>query len=77
MENSTRLKDLSPGTQRLVLLMRHMGYGRIENLRLQGGDPLFSPPPRVIRKKKLGTSSVLDPPALGHDFVLKEAFEKA
>lgn len=47
------LQTLSPARRRLVELMRHMQFGRIEGLLVQGGEPVFQPPPRVIRAVKL------------------------
>jgi hypothetical protein len=42
-----RLHALSPACQRLVREMQRIGHGRIENLLIRNGEPLFSPPPLV------------------------------
>ena len=46
--------SLSPSQRRLVDLMRRINYGRIEALHIRSGAPLFDPPPRVVRKVKIG-----------------------
>ena len=41
--------DLSEQRKRLVELMQEINYGRIEGLRVQNGEPVFDPPPTVLR----------------------------
>ena len=45
----TTKRSISPARQRLIGLMQEIGFGRIENLDLVGGEPVFDPPPRVTR----------------------------
>ena len=46
--------SLSPSQRQLVDLMRRINYGRIEALHIRAGAPVFDPPPRVVRKVKIG-----------------------
>lgn len=55
---------LSPARRLLVGLMREIRYGRIEGLLVQRGEPVFEPPPRVIRAVKLAGG---DEPAIGEE----------
>ena len=45
---------LTPTRKRLVKLMQEINYGRIEGLQIQNGEPMFKPPPKVVRKIKIG-----------------------
>lgn len=40
---------LTPARKRLVELMQEINYGRIEGLQVQDGEPVFDPPPTVLR----------------------------
>ena len=40
---------LTPARKRLVELMQEVNSGRIEGLRVQNGEPVFDPPPTVLR----------------------------
>ena len=46
--------SFGPAVRRLVELMRLINFGRIENLTIQAGEPIFDPPPRVVREIKFG-----------------------
>ena len=41
---------LTPSHQRLLLLIRTIGFGSIEGLRVAAGQPVFDPPPLVLRE---------------------------
>ena len=45
--------DLSPGQRRLLRLFQAINFGRIEELEVRGGEPQFSPLPRVFVELKL------------------------
>ena len=45
---------LTPARKRLVELMQEINYGRIEALRVQDGEPVFDPPPTVLRQYLFG-----------------------
>ncbi len=45
---------LNPARRRLVELMQEVNFGRIENLQIRDGDPIFNPPPTVLRHYLFG-----------------------
>jgi len=66
--------SLGQDPRRLIALMQRIGFGRIDSLRVVGGQPVFDPPPRVIREVKLGAvRSSLEHDASA-DFTVKRAF---
>jgi hypothetical protein len=50
--------------------MQTLGFGRIEGLIVQGGQPVFKPMPRIMQEVRLGPAERLPRP--GDDFVLKD-----
>ena len=40
---------LTPARKRLIELMQEINYGRIERLEVRDGEPVFDPPPTVLR----------------------------
>ena len=40
---------LSPARKRLIELMQEINYGRIEGFQIRDGEPVFDPPPTVLR----------------------------
>lgn len=56
---------------RLVELLQQLNFGRIEGLRIRGGEPVFDPAPRVVRKLKMGADNAPRPEADLEDFWLK------
>jgi hypothetical protein len=56
---------LSPARRRLLDLMQEVNFGSIERLRVRGGDPVFDPPPKVMRDVKLGTEPAPSPTGPG------------
>lgn len=44
-----RLVDISPAQQQLIRLLQHVQFGRLEDLVIKNGQPLFDPSPTVIR----------------------------
>lgn len=65
---------LSPARQRLLQTMQELNFGRIENLRVHAGEPLFIPAPRIIRDIKIGGENGPRPQAYHNDFALKAQF---
>ena len=49
-----RKRELSAPRRRMLEIMRNLQYGNIYELRIQGGDPVLDPLPRMKRKIKLG-----------------------
>ena len=45
MNLATKKSSLSPARQKLLRLMQSVNFGRIEQLRVSGGEPVFAPPP--------------------------------
>jgi len=48
---------LSEARARLLKTMRRMRYGSIRNLAVLGGEPVFRPPPTIVRTVKFGCRS--------------------
>ena len=46
--------SLTPARQRLVEVMQEIRYGRLEGLEVRDRDPVFEPPPRVVRQIVFG-----------------------
>lgn len=66
-----RSTTLFPSRRRLVNLCSHVGFGRIENLRVQDGDPQFEASIRVVTERKLGAET--NATERSGDFALKPA----
>ena len=52
MPNVETKEALSPARKRLIELMQEINYGRIEELQIRDGEPVFNPPPTVLRQPK-------------------------
>ena len=52
-------------------LMQRVNFGRIEHLAVLGGEPVFDPPPRVVREIKFGGDNRPRPEIAKADFPLK------
>ena len=63
--------SLSPPPVRLIELMQWINYGRIEGLSVRGGQPVFDPPPRIVREIKFGGENGSRPEVAKADFALK------
>jgi hypothetical protein len=63
--------DLSVARQRLVELMQEVNFGRIEHLRIVGGEPQHQPKPRLLRIVALQKESGPRPERSRSDFALK------
>ena len=53
MGTELRYRQLRQNQRELVDLMSEISFGRIEQLIVQAGQPVFSPPPRIVREFKL------------------------
>lgn len=49
--------SLTPTQVRLLSLMQEMNFGRIEGLAVVNGNPVFDPPPRIVRQVKFGSEN--------------------
>lgn len=54
MTTETRIGNLPESSKRLVRVMQAVNFGRIDGLVVREGQPVFDPPPRVLREIKLG-----------------------
>jgi len=63
--------SLSPRRRAIIELMQRINFGHIEGLVVRGGEPVFDPPPRVIRTWKSGGDNGPRPQARSADFGLK------
>lgn len=61
MTHDTCRARLSPNRRRLLELLERLRYGRIENLIVRDGEPLFDPRPRIVRRVLLGESCRSEP----------------
>ena len=62
---------LSPARRRLLEMMQKLDFGRIEDLSIRCGEPIFAPAPRVVRHIKLGSENAPRPELNCPDFALK------
>jgi len=69
---SLRKSDLSGNQRRLVELMQDVNHGRIEGLIIRGREPIWSPPPRVLRDRVIGKRSGPRPERQQTNFALKD-----
>jgi hypothetical protein len=67
-----RRSSLSPAKLKLLLKMQRLNFGRIENLVITDGQPVFSPSSRVVRSVKFGGKNGPRPEASLEDFALKD-----
>ena len=72
MSSDRHYRDLAPAQRHLVDLMRQIGFGRIENLVVQHGQPVFEPGPRVFREIKLEHDAADIQPNTNGDYLLKD-----
>lgn len=64
--------SLSPSCAQLVELMQWLGFGTIYGQHVRDGEPIFTPPPRVVREIKFGGDNGPHAMAKSDDFVLKQ-----
>jgi hypothetical protein len=53
MSKPTRFSDLSPARQALVRLCQTLNFGSIEDLKVEHAEPVFDPPPVILKEVKL------------------------
>ena len=63
--------ELSAARTRLVEMMQQIGFGRVDDLVVQDGEPVFNPMPRIIQDIKLGAENVARPQPDSADFTLR------
>lgn len=72
MNELTTKSSLSDSHRRLVELMQRLNFGRIQNLVVRDGEPVFDPAPKVIQKVKIGGENGPRPELSCEDFLLKK-----
>ncbi len=72
MNDLTTKSSLPDSHQRLLELMQTINFGRIEDLLVSDGNPIFNPSPKVVQKVKLGGDNGPRPEAFCSDFLLKK-----
>jgi hypothetical protein len=65
------MNGLSPARRELLRRCQRLNFGRIEGLIIRDGEPLFDPPPRVVREVKIGGRNEPRPEFNCDDFSLK------
>lgn len=71
MADTVALASLPPAGERLVRLMQELNFGQVHDLVVRDGEPVFDPPPRVVREVKFGSENGPRPEAAKGDFALK------
>jgi len=71
MADTVALASLPPAGERLVRLMQELNFGQVRDLVVRDGEPVFDPPPRVVREVKFGGENGPRPEAAKADFALK------
>jgi hypothetical protein len=51
--------------------MQDINFGQVQDLTVRDGEPVFEPPPRVIREVKFGCENGPRPETAKSDFTLK------
>jgi hypothetical protein len=51
--------------------MQQMNFGRVENLVVCRGEPVLTPPPRIVSEHKFGGDNGPRPELAAEDFLLK------
>jgi hypothetical protein len=66
-----RKATLSAAQKRLISTMQDINFGRIENLVIKNGEPVFNPVPVVVREIKFGGDNKPRGESALVDFALK------
>ena len=64
--------SLSSQKRHLLELMQQLNFGWIKGLNVRDGEPVFDPPPVVVRDIKFGGSNGARPELEANDFTLKK-----
>ena len=63
--------SLSPARRQLLERLQQINFGRLVNLAVRNGEPVFDPPPRIFREIKFGGENGPRPEAAINNFSLK------
>lgn len=76
MDQPRTKSSLSHRRRKLLEIMQCLNHGRIEDLRIERGEPIFDAELRIVKEIKLGSANGPRPELLQSDFVLRaEAVE--
>ena len=67
----TTKQSLSARQRHLIELLQTIHFGRLENLIVRAGQPIYDPPPRIIREIKFGGENEPRTELNHKDFLLK------
>ncbi len=76
MPQSVAKAQLTAGLKRLVEWMQRIYFGRVEGLPVRCGQPVFDPPPRIVREIRLGGERGPHPMLNSEDFVLRSEVQQ-
>jgi hypothetical protein len=65
-------QDLSPAERRLVGELQQLGFGRVETIRIKGGQLVLDPWPTVVRSVKFCTPAHSPPADGSEEFEIKK-----
>jgi len=65
------LSDITGNRRQLVEMMLEINFGQIEGLRIKAGDPVFDPPPEIIREIIFGKENNANRHIRKTDYTLK------
>jgi hypothetical protein len=65
------LNGITYNRRRLIETMLEMNFGQIEGLHIKAGEPVFDPPPKIIREIVFGKENSVSPHLAKTNFVLK------
>jgi len=72
MRQLTHFQQLSAPRQALVRLCQRINFGRIEDMEIRRGEPVFNPAPQVFLEVRLDTEDAARPEQELPDFALPE-----
>lgn len=67
-----RALDLTAAERRLVTVLQRINFGRVRNLTVRDGQPVFEPAPRTQRDHKFGGQNGPRPEVSLDDYILKK-----
>jgi hypothetical protein len=73
LPTTPRKSSLSPARRRLLELLQLVHVGRLENLHVRDGEPVFNPPPKVVLAVRFPGQNDAHPGIDWSDFKLKPA----
>lgn len=73
MTQPITLSSVSEPERRLIRLLQEVPFGRIEEIRVKGGSPVFQPAPRIVRTLKMGGHNGPREEVTHEDFLLKRS----